>query len=83
MQQVDWAKIRSAFPIVKEQVRGQPLIYLDNAATSQKPQSVLDAIIDYYSKSNANVHRAAYSIGAKATTAYEGVRDKVAAFVPL
>ena len=74
-------EVRTDFPILNQQVNGQPLVYLDNAATSQKPQSVIDAMIHYYEADNANVHRGVHTLSARATDAYEGARDKVAAFV--
>ncbi|MEG3909068.1 SufS family cysteine desulfurase [Microcoleus sp. w1-18aA5] len=75
------SKVRGDFPILNEKVNGKPLVYLDNAATSQKPLAVLNAWRDYYGQYNANVHRGAHTLSAKATDAYEGARDKVAAFV--
>ena len=72
---------RADFPILNEKIHGKPLVYLDNAATSQKPIAVLDALRYYYEHDNANVHRGAHSLSARATDAYEGARDKVAAFV--
>ncbi len=74
-------EVRADFPILHQQVNGQPLVYLDNAATSQKPQAVLDAMTHYYEADNANVHRGVHTLSARATEAYEGARDKVAAFV--
>ena len=59
-------------------MNGNPLIYFDNAATSQKPQSVIDAISNYYSEQNSNIHRAVYTFGEQATTLYENAREKVA-----
>jgi len=73
--------VRGDFPILHQQVNGQPLVYLDNAATSQKPQVVIDAMVNYYAANNANVHRGVHALSASATDAYEGARDKVAAFV--
>ena len=70
-------QIKSDFPIFE----GSDLVYLDNAATTQKPQSVLDSINSSYTESNANVHRALYSLGAKATEKYEGARKKISAFI--
>jgi cysteine desulfurase / selenocysteine lyase len=72
---------RPDFPILNQQIHDQPLVYLDNAATSQKPTAVLDAIAHYYKADNANVHRGVHTLSARATDAYEGARDKVAAFV--
>lgn len=75
------AKVRTDFPILHQAVNGHPLVYFDNAATSQKPQAVLDALRHYYEQDNANVHRGVHTLSARATDAYEGARDKVAAFV--
>lgn len=74
-------QVRSDFPILKQEVHGKPLVYLDNAATSQKPLAVLNAIRDYYEHYNANVHRGAHALSAQATDAYEAARDKVADFI--
>ena len=73
--------IRNDFPILQRQSRGQPLVYLDNAATTQKPQVVIDAISDYYQDYNANVHRAAHELAEQATTGMEETRDLVRAFI--
>ncbi len=75
------SKVRGDFPILNEKVNGKPLVYLDNAATSQKPLAVINAWRDYYEKYNANVHRGAHTLSAQATDAYEGARDQVAAFI--
>lgn len=75
------AKIRAQFPILKEQIHGHQLIYFDNAATSQKPQSVLDALMHFYTKQNANVHRGIYTLSEQATYAYESARDAIAAMI--
>lgn len=72
---------RADFPILARQVHDRPLIYLDNAATSQKPLAVLNTLEDYYCRYNANVHRGVHTLSAEATTAYEGAREKVARFV--
>jgi cysteine desulfurase/selenocysteine lyase len=74
-------KVRSDFPILHQEVNGKPLIYLDSAATSQKPLAVLNTLRNYYERDNANVHRGAHSLSVRATEAYEGARDKVARFV--
>ncbi|NEU75261.1 cysteine desulfurase [Hassallia byssoidea VB512170] len=74
-------QVRADFPILNQEVNGKPLIYLDNAATSQKPLLVLNRLRDYYEQYNANVHRGAHTLSAKATDAYEATRDKVAKFV--
>src|SRR3972149_5100716 len=73
--------IRADFPILQRKVRGKPLIYLDSAATSQKPMSVIEATSDFYSRYNANVHRAIYELGEEATREYEGAREKLAEFI--
>jgi cysteine desulfurase/selenocysteine lyase len=75
------ARVRSDFPILHQQIHGNPLVYLDNAATSQKPIAVLDALRHYYEHDNANVHRGVHTLSSRATDAYEGARDKIAAFV--
>jgi len=77
----DAVKIREDFPIFKRMVRGKPLIYLDSAATSQKPYAVIEAQDDFYKNYNANVHRGIYAISEEATSAYEQARDKVADFI--
>ena len=74
-------KVRADFPILHQEVNGKPLVYLDNAATSQKPLAVLNAIKDYYEQYNSNVHRGVHTLSAKATDAYEAARVKVAKFV--
>ncbi|KJH70607.1 SufS family cysteine desulfurase [Aliterella atlantica] len=73
--------VRADFPILHQEVNGKPLVYLDNAATSQKPLLVLNTLKDYYEQYNSNVHRGVHTLSAKATDAYEGARDKVAAFI--
>ena len=76
------AAIAADFPILaKRTSRGKRLVYLDSAATSQKPQAVIDALVDYYSSYNANIHRGVYEIAARATDAFEEARAKVARFV--
>jgi cysteine desulfurase/selenocysteine lyase len=77
----DVNKIRNDFPILKQQVNGCPLVYLDNGATSQKPQSVIDAIVNYYSTTNSNVHRGVHTMSQQATDGYEGARAKVREFI--
>ena len=78
---LDVAALRSQFPILSTEVNGHPLVYLDSAATTQKPNVVIDAISDYYRFDNANVHRAAHTLADRATTAFEGARKKVATFI--
>ncbi|HEY9824809.1 MAG TPA: SufS family cysteine desulfurase [Stenomitos sp.] len=73
--------LRLDFPILFQEVNEKPLVYLDNAATSQKPLAVLNALQDYYRRDNSNVHRGVHTLSSRATDAYEGARDKVAAFV--
>ena len=78
---LDSAAIREQFPILSREVHGNPLVYLDNAATTQKPQPVIDALTDYYSTMNANIHRGLHTLAEEATAAYEGVRKQVAEFI--
>src|SRR3954452_6822393 len=78
---LDPAVLRRDFPILRQQVNGHPLVYLDSASTSQKPQVVIDALDTYYREYNANVHRGIYTIGEKATAEYEKARAKVARFI--
>src|SRR5207237_10282229 len=78
---LDAAAIRREFPILQTEVKGHPLIYLDSASTSQKPQSVIDALDEYYREYNANVHRGIYTIGERSTAAYERARATVARFI--
>ncbi|MCM3274001.1 cysteine desulfurase [Paenibacillus elgii] len=75
------ADIRSQFPILHQDVNGHPLVYLDSAATSQKPVSVIEAVKRYYEFDNANVHRGVHTLGSRATDAYEGARAKVRRFI--
>lgn len=77
----DLRALRSDFPILRREVNGNPLVYLDSAATTQKPTSVLDAMRSYYENSNANVHRGAHTLAAEATELYEEARGKVARFI--
>lgn len=74
-------KVRPDFPILNQEINGKPLVYLDNAATSQKPMQVLDALRRYYDFDNANVHRGVHTLSGRATDAYEGAREKIAKFV--
>ena len=79
---LDVEKIRADFPILSRLVHGdKPLVYLDNAATSQKPRQVIDTLVEYYERHNANVHRGIHTLAEEATALYEGARDKVAAFI--
>lgn len=78
---IDINAIRAQFPILKREVKGHPLVYFDNAATSQKPQSVLNALTHYYSYTNANVHRGIHSLAEEATADFEATRESVRAFI--
>jgi cysteine desulfurase / selenocysteine lyase len=78
---LDVERIRKDFPILHQEVHGHPLAYLDNAATSQKPQVVLDALLGYYATDNANVHRGVHRLSERATEAYEGARERIQRFV--
>jgi cysteine desulfurase/selenocysteine lyase len=77
----DVERVRADFPILRTKVRGKPLVYLDNAATTQKPRAVIDAIVRDYETQNANIHRGIYQLSQTATDLYEGVRHKVRAFI--
>ncbi|MGY3805614.1 aminotransferase class V-fold PLP-dependent enzyme [Aeromonas veronii] len=81
MNQQQHDQLRSHFPALAQEVNGHPLVYLDNAATTQKPQAVLDAIAHYYRIDNANVHRAAHTLSGRATRAFEAARETVARFI--
>ena len=78
---IDWESLRADFPILDQQVHGKPLIYFDNAATSQKPRAVIDALRRYYERDNANVHRGIHELSHRATSAYEGARARTAQFI--
>ena len=78
---VVWDAIRDDFPILHQEVHGRPLIYFDNAASSQKPCAVLDALRHYYEHDNANVHRGLHVLSTRATEAYESARAKVAKYL--
>lgn len=78
---MDVKELRQLFPILDQQVNGKPLVYLDSAATSQKPLPVIEAIDNYYRQYNSNVHRGVHTLGTKATDAYEGAREKVRRFI--
>lgn len=78
---LDVHEIRKDFPILQREIDGKPLVYFDNAATSQKPQSVIDAISNYYSKFNANIHRGVYSISIQGSEAYENAKIKIRDFI--
>jgi cysteine desulfurase/selenocysteine lyase len=80
-KKIDWAALRKDFPILDQQVHGKPLIYFDNAATSQKPRSVIDALVHYYEHDNANVHRGIHELSNRATAGYEAARTRAAKFI--
>jgi len=77
----DWANLRADFPVLDQQVHGYPLVYFDNAATSQKPRAVIETLRRYYEQDNANVHRGIHELSNRATAAYEGARARVAKFL--
>jgi cysteine desulfurase / selenocysteine lyase len=76
-----WKTVRGDFPALNQRVNGQPLVYLDNAATTQRPQAVIDALSHFYEHDNANVHRGLHALSMRATEAYEGSRTRVARFI--
>src|SRR5512147_1710149 len=78
---VNWSDVRADFPILDQQVHGQPLIYFDNAATTQKPRKVLEALQHYYERDNANVHRGIHELSRRATEAFEAARQRAARFI--
>src|SRR3954466_15801858 len=78
---LDAVRLRADFPIFDQQIHGKPLVYLNSAATSQKPRQVLDAMTDFYSTSYGSVHRGVYALAELATAGLEGAREKVRAFV--
>src|SRR5476649_728119 len=76
-----WGRIRDQFPILDQKVNGHPLVYLDNAATTQKPIAVIEALDRFYRTDNANVHRGLHALSMRATDDYEGARTRVATFI--
>src|SRR5438093_1711823 len=80
-KEVDWESRRADFPILDQKVHGHPLIYFDNAATSQKPLAVIDALRHYYERDNANVHRGIHELSNRATAAFEAARARGAKFI--
>ncbi|MCG8325218.1 MAG: aminotransferase class V-fold PLP-dependent enzyme, partial [Thiotrichales bacterium] len=78
---LDVNRIRQDFPILQQEVNSKPLVYLDNAATAQKPRQVIDTINDYYREYNSNVHRGVHTLSQKATDAYESAREKIRDFI--
>lgn len=79
--ELDVLAVRSQFPILSRKVKGKPLVYFDNAATAQKPQAVIDALVNYYAGYNANIHRGIHTLAEEATAAYEATRDAARAFI--
>jgi cysteine desulfurase/selenocysteine lyase len=77
----DWKNVRADFPILHQQVNGKPLVYLDNGATAQKPRAVIDSLVRFYERDNANVHRGLHALSMRATDAYEGARARIARFI--
>src|SRR5688572_25754349 len=78
---LDVTAIRKDFPILDQEVNGHRLVYLDSAATSQKPRAVIDALVRYYERDNSNIHRGIHTLAQRATEQYEGTREKVARFI--
>jgi cysteine desulfurase/selenocysteine lyase len=81
VQTPNWSALRKDFPILDQQVHGKPLIYFDNAATSQKPRAVIDALVHYYERDNANVHRGIHELSNRSTAAFEDARARTAKFI--
>src|SRR6267378_6572633 len=80
-KRTNWSALRGDFPILDQKVHGQPLIYFDNAATTQKPRVVIEALRHYYEHDNANVHRGIHELSNRATAAFEAARDRAALFI--
>src|SRR5580700_6585568 len=78
---IDWSALRKDFPILDQKVHGKPLIYFDNAATSQKPRAVIDALVHYYEHDNANVHRGIHELSNRSTSAFEEARARAGKFI--
>src|SRR5271154_3312668 len=78
---IDWTKLRADFPILDQKVHGHPLIYFDNAASSQKPRAVIETLTRYYETDNANVHRGIHELSNRATNAFEASRARTAKFI--
>ena len=79
---IDVRQVRELFPVLRRLVNGRPLVYLDSAATNQKPQNVIDAVADFYSRYNSNVHRGVHALSQEATGVFEGAREKLRWAVP-
>ena len=77
----DWSALRKDFPILEQTVHGHPLVYFDNAATSQKPRAVVDALVRYYEHDNANVHRGIHELSNRSTNAFEAARERTRKFL--
>src|SRR5438132_2756850 len=77
----DVYELRRQFPALNREVKGKPLVYFDNAATAQKPQVVIDALVTYYTRYNANIHRGIHTLAEEATAAYEATRDTAKQFI--
>src|SRR5208283_1656064 len=80
-KKIDWSALRKDFPILDQKVHGKPLVYFDNAATSQKPRAVIDALVHYYEHDNANAHRGIHELSNRATAGYEAARARAAKFI--
>src|ERR687886_2760561 len=78
---LDVQRVRADFPILQRQVNGHPLIYLDSAATAQKPRQVIQALVDFYEHTNANVHRGVHTLSMEATDQYEAARERAGRFI--
>src|SRR6266853_691773 len=78
---IDWSALRKDFPILDQKVHGHPLIYFDNAATTQKPRAVIDTLSRFYQQDNANVHRGIHELSNRATAAFEAARHRTAKFI--
>src|SRR3990167_7213203 len=78
---LDPNKIKKQFPIFKREINNHSLVYLDSASTSQKPQAVINSLVNYYKNTNANIHRSIYKLSEEATSAYENVRSQTAKFI--
>jgi len=81
MTSIDWAKVRADFPILQQEVNGRPLLYFDNAASSQRPRAVIESLVKYYERDHANVHRGLHELSSRATEAFESARVKVARYL--
>src|SRR5712691_5668340 len=77
----DWPAIRQDFPVLDQEVHGRRLVYFDNAATSQKPRAVIETLVRYYERDNANVHRGIHELSNRATTAFEAARERAGRFI--